>query len=98
MLRNPHDIIVKPIISEKSMGQIADNKYTFVVSRDANKIEIKQAIEEIFNVKVDKVNTMNMLGKKKRMGKFEGRRPNWKKAIVKLAPDSKTIEFFEGMA
>jgi large subunit ribosomal protein L23 len=98
MFSNPHDIIIRPIISEKSMDQIADNKYTFVVAKDANKIQIKEAIEEIFNVKVEKVNTMNMLGKKKRMGRFEGQRPNWKKAIVKLTPGSKTIEFFEGMA
>lgn len=97
-MRDLHDIIIKPVISEKSMEQTADRKYTFVVAKDANKIEIKQAIEEIFNVTVEKVNTMNMRGKKKRMGRFEGRRADWKKAIVKLTPDSKSIEFFEGMA
>ncbi|MBR5236990.1 MAG: 50S ribosomal protein L23 [Clostridia bacterium] len=93
-----HDIIIKPIISEQSMDQIADKKYTFEVKKSANKIEIKKAVEEIFGVKVESVNTLNMLGKMKRMGRNEGRRPSWKKAIVKLTPDSKTIEFFDGMA
>ncbi len=93
-----HDIIIKPIISEQSMDQIADKKYTFEVKKSANKIEIKKAVEEIFGVKVESVNTMNMLGKVKRMGRNEGRRASWKKAIVKLTADSKTIEFFEGMA
>ena len=94
----PHDIIIKPIISEQSMDQLADKKYTFEVKKSANKIEIKKAVEEIFGVKVESVNTMNMLGKVKRMGRNEGRRASWKKAIVKLTADSKTIEFFEGMA
>ncbi len=93
-----HDIIIKPIISEQSMDQLADKKYTFCVKKSANKIEIKKAVEEIFGVKVESVNTMNMMGKVKRMGRYEGRRANWKKAIVKLTADSKTIEFFEGMA
>ena len=93
-----HDIIIRPIISEQSMDQLAEKKYTFEVKKSANKIEIKKAVEEIFGVKVESVNTMNMLGKMKRMGRFEGRRANWKKAIVKLTADSKTIEFFEGMA
>ncbi len=93
-----HDIIVKPIISEQSMDQIADKKYTFVVKKSANKIEIKKAVEEIFGVKVLSVNTLNMMGKMKRMGQHEGRRASWKKAIVKLTPDSKTIDFFDGMA
>jgi large subunit ribosomal protein L23 len=79
------------------MEAMAEGKYTFVVDKKANKTEIKNAIEQIFGVKVDKVNTINMKGKKKRMGIHEGRRPNWKKAIVKLTPDSKGIEFFEGM-
>ena len=95
---NKYDIIIKPIISEKSMDQSADKKYTFKVALGANKIEIKKAVEEIFGVKVESVNTMNMLGKVKRMGRNEGRRASWKKAIVKLTADSKTIEFFEGMA
>ncbi len=93
-----HDIIIKPIISEQSMDQIADRKYTFVVARDANKIEIKKAVEEIFDVKVEKVTTANMMGKMKRMGRNEGRRASWKKAVVKLKEGSKSIEFFEGMA
>ncbi len=93
-----HDIIIKPIISEQSMDLLADKKYTFCVKKTANKIEIKKAVEEIFGVKVESVNTMNMIGKVKRMGRYEGRRANWKKAIVKLTADSKTIEFFEGMA
>ncbi len=93
-----HDIVIKPIISEQSMDQIADRKYTFQVAKCANKIEIKKAIEEIFDVKVEKVTTANVLGKMKRMGRNEGRRASWKKAVVKLTADSKTIEFFEGMA
>jgi large subunit ribosomal protein L23 len=79
------------------MDNMADGKYTFVVDKKANKSEIKKAVESIFGVKVKKVNTMNMLGKEKRMGSNVGRRPSWKKAIVKLTEDSKKIEFFEGM-
>ncbi len=97
-MTNTYDVIIKPIISEQSMDQLADKKYTFAVNKAANKIEIKKAVEEIFGVKVESVNTMNMLGKTKRMGRYEGKRPNWKKAIVKLTADSKTIEFFDGMA
>lgn len=93
-----HDIIIRPIISEQSMAQIADRKYTFVVAKSANKIEIKKAVEEIFGVNVEKVTTINMPGKIKRMGRYEGRRAAWKKAVVKLAEGSKTIEFFDGMA
>ena len=93
-----HDIIIRPIISEQSMAQIADRKYTFVVAKCANKIEIKKAVEEIFGVNVEKVTTLNMAGKIKRMGRTEGRRAAWKKAVVKLAEGSKTIEFFDGMA
>ena len=93
-----HDIIIRPIISEQSMAQIADRKYTFVVAKSANKIEIKKAVEEIFGVNVEKVTTINMVGKIKRMGRYEGRRAAWKKAVVKLTEGSKTIEFFDGMA
>ena len=93
-----HDIIIRPIISEQSMAQIADRKYTFVVAKCANKIEIKKAVEEIFGVNVEKVTTINMAGKIKRMGRSEGRRAAWKKAVVKLTESSKTIEFFDGMA
>lgn len=93
----PHDIIIKPIITEESMDNMADGKYTFKVDRRANKSEIKKAIETIFDVNVEKVNTMNMLGKEKRMGIHVGRTPSWKKAIVTLKEDSDSIEFFEGM-
>ena len=96
-MRIPHDIIIKPIITERSMEDMAEGKYTFKVDRRANKTEVKKAIESIFDVKVEKVNTMNMLGKVKRQGATSGRRPSWKKAIVKLSEDSKSIEFFEGM-
>ncbi len=93
-----YDVIIKPIITEKSMEAVDDKKYVFQVAKDANKIEIKKAIEEIFGVKVMKVTTINMQGKKKRLRTaVPGSRPDWKKAIVKLTPDSKTIEFFEGM-
>ena len=97
-MRSSYDIIRRPIITEQSMSEVENKKYVFEVSRDANKIEIKKAIEEIFGVKVMSVNTLNMQGKEKRMGVHKGYRAAWKKAIVKLQPDSKTIEFFEGMA
>ena len=96
-----HDIIRKPIISERSMEVIFDKegneikKYSFEVPQDANKVEIKKAVEEIFGVKVADVNTINVTGKLKRMGRYEGRRASYKKAIVTLTKDSKTIEFFE---
>ena len=94
---NAYDIIKRPIITEQSMSEGELKKYTFEVDRRANKIEIAKAVEEIFGVKVAKVNTMNYDGKKKRLRYVEGRRPNWKKAVVRLTEDSKTIEFFEGM-
>ncbi len=96
-MKSPYDIILKPVITENSMDMLSDKKYTFKVATDANKIEIKKAIEEIFGVKVSKVTTMNMDGKLKRMGRYEGRRAAYKKAVVKLTDDSKTIEFFESM-
>ncbi len=97
-MKNIHDIVIRPIITENSMDNLSDMKYTFEVARNANKIEIKKAIEAVFpGVKVEKVATMNMLGKMKRMGANEGRRASWKKAIVTLAEGSKTIEFFEGL-
>ena len=92
-----YEIIKKPVITENSMDQMADRKYTFEVAKDANKIEIKKAVEEIFGVKVEKVTTRRVLGKVKRMGANSGKRPDWKKAIVKLAENSKTIEFFDGL-
>ena len=96
-MRNPHDIIIKPIITERSMDDMTEGKYTFKVDKRTTKSEIKKAVETIFGVKVAKVSTMNIIGKIKRQGLHSGKRPNWKKAIVKLTEDSKAIEFFEGM-
>ena len=99
-MKTAYDIIIKPVITEQSMEATEDKKYVFQVAIDANKVEIKKAVEEIFGVKVEKVNTIRMEGKekRKRMGaRPAGRRPSWKKAMVKLTADSKTIEFFEGM-
>ena len=95
---NTYDIILRPVITEQSMEAIADKKYVFQVAIDANKTEIKAAVEEIFGVKVAKVNTIRMMGKMKRTGAYPaGRRAAYKKAIITLTADSKTIEFFEGM-
>ncbi len=94
---SPHDIIVKPIVTERSMDDMSEKKYTFKVYKKANKVQIRNAVEEVFGVKVKKVYTMNMIGKKKRMGKFVGKRSDWKKAIVKLTEESKEIQFFEGI-
>lgn len=95
-MKNPRDIIVKPVVSEKSVADMEHNKYTFKVSLSANKIDIKNAVEEIFKVKVKDVKTMVVKGKVKRMGRFEGKRPDWKKAIVTLN-DGDKIEIFEGL-
>ena len=93
-----YDIVIKPIITEQSMECADEKKYVFEVAKDANKVEIAKAVEEIFGVKVAKVNTLRMQGKQKRTGRYPmGRRASWKKAIVKLTDDSKTIEFFEGI-
>ena len=89
------DILVRPLITERTTQLMAEGKYVFVVAKAANKIEIAKAVAEVFKVKVAKVNTGNVTGKKKRMGRTEGKRPDYKKAIVKLAP-GETIEFFEG--
>ena len=95
---NAYDVILRPVITEQSMESVADKKYVFQVAIDANKTEIKAAVEEIFGVKVAKVNTIRMQGKVKRTGAYPaGRRAAYKKAIVTLTADSKTIEFFEGM-
>ena len=95
---NVYDIIKRPVITEQSMADVADKKYVFEVAIDANKTEIKAAVEEIFGVKVNKVNTVRMQGKVKRTGAYPaGRRAAYKKAVVTLTADSKTIEFFEGM-
>lgn len=96
-MKRAQDIILKPIITEKSMAGISLKKYTFKVAKDANKIEIAKAVEELFSVTVDKVNTMNCKGRLKRQGRTAGYTPDWKKAIVTLSEDSKAIEFFEGM-
>ena len=93
-----YDIIIRPIITERSMAAVADKKYVFEVAKTAGKIEIKKAVEEIFGVKVASVNTVTMRGKVKRMGAGRpGMTKTWKKAYVTLTADSKTIEFFEGM-
>ncbi len=92
-----YEIIKRPIVTEHSMDQMADRKYTFEVAAGANKVEIKKAVEEIFGVTVEKVTTMNMDGKVKRMGMNIGKRADWKKAVVKLTENSKTIEFFDGL-
>lgn len=89
------DILVRPLITERTTQLMAEGKYVFVVAKAANKIEIAKAVAEVFKVKVAKVNTVNVTGKKKRMGRTEGKRPDYKKAIVKLVP-GETIEFFEG--
>ena len=92
-----HDIIIRPIITEKSMIGATEKKYTFEVAKTAGKIEIARAVEEIFKVKVAKVNTLNVRGKFRRQGRSEGYTRSWKKAVVTLTADSKKIEFFEGM-
>ena len=97
MSRLAQDIILRPVITENSMDGIADRKYTFEVAKDANKIEIAKAVEELFDVKVAKVNTINVDGKLRRYGRYEGFTASRKKAIVTLTEDSKTIDFFDGM-
>ena len=98
---NAYDLIREPVLTERTMTPVYDRqgneikKYTFKVPVNVNKIEIKQAVEEVFGVKVAAVNTIRVQGKLKRMGRFEGRRPSYKKAIVTLTSDSKTIEFFD---
>ncbi|BFT65932.1 ribosomal protein L23 [Parvimonas sp. KA00067] len=92
-----YDIIIKPVVTERSMENMESKRYTFKVDTKANKSEIKKAVETIFGVKVKQVNTMNITGKKKRMGANVGKRSDWKKAIVTLTEDSKEIEFFESI-
>lgn len=96
-MTNPHDVIIRPVVTERSMTEMAEKKYTFVVDKKANKTEIKKAVEAIFDVKVEKVNTLNYDGKVKRMGRTQGRTASFKKAVVKLTEGSKDIEFFQGM-
>ena len=88
------DIIIRPVITEQSMTQAQDKKYTFIVAKNTNKTEIKKAVQEIFKANVEKVNTMNYAGKTKRMGRNEGKTSSYKKAVVTLTAASKEIEFF----
>lgn len=97
-MSSPYDIILKPVLTEQSYDNIAEKKYTFIVARGATKTEIKKAVESIFEVSVEKVNTLTRKGKVKRMGRTQGLRPTTKRAVVKLTKDSKSIEFFESMA
>jgi len=92
-MRDPHQVLIKPMVSEKSMILMEENKYSFLVDRNANKIEIKHAVESLFNVRVVDVTTRNIKGKLKRMGRYQGYRPDTKRAIVKLAEGNK-IELF----
>jgi large subunit ribosomal protein L23 len=92
-----YDIIRRPVVTEKSMASMSDKKYTFIVDVHANKTMVKKAVEDVFGVTVDEVKVMNIMGKNKRVGVHFGKRPDYKKAIVKLTVDSKSIEFFEGM-
>ena len=97
-MKSAYDIILKPVITEQSMESADEKKYVFMVATDANKVEIKKAVEEIFGVKVEKVNTAIVGGKLKRQGKYEGYTPDYKKAIVQLKKDSKSIEFFDSLS
>lgn len=94
---NARDIIIRPVITEKSIAATSSKRYTFEVDKSANKIEIAKAVEEIFKVKVTKVNTISVRGHLRRQGRSEGYTKAWKKAIVTLSQDSKSIEIFEGM-
>ena len=96
-MRSAYDVIIKPVISEQSMDMAQEKKYTFKVAVNANKTEIKKAVEEIFGVDVKKVNVMNVNGKLKRLGRTQGRTASYKKAIVTLTENSKEIEFFSNL-
>ncbi|MDE6035131.1 MAG: 50S ribosomal protein L23 [Ruminococcus sp.] len=96
-MNTPQDIILKPVITERSMDNLQLGKYTFKVAKNATKPEIKKAVEKLFGVEVAKVTTMNVKGKLKRVGRYQGMTSSWKKAIVTLTENSKAIEFFEGM-
>ena len=97
-MKTAYDVIIRPVITEQSMEDLDIKKYVFEVAKDANKIEIRKAVEEIFGVKVIKVTTERVRGKSKRTGAYPmGKTASWKKAVVKLSADSKTIELFEGM-
>lgn len=92
-----YDIIRRPVVTEKSMASMSEKKYTFIVDIHANKSMIKRAVEDVFGVKVEEVKTARYIGKTKRVGVHVGKRADYKKAVIKLAADSKAIEFFEGM-
>jgi large subunit ribosomal protein L23 len=92
-MKTAHDIIIKPVITEKSTGEAASGRYTFVVAPNATKTEIRQAVEKLFNVKVVQVNTANYDGKTKRQGVHQGLTPSWKKAVVTIDTEPKTSEF-----
>ncbi|MBR4395323.1 MAG: 50S ribosomal protein L23 [Eubacteriaceae bacterium] len=94
---DPYAVIIKPVVTERSMNAAAMKKYTFQVAKTANKYQIKDAVEKIFNVKVAGVSTMHVQGKVRRQGRYVGKTSSWKKAIVTLTPDSKEIQYFEGM-
>lgn len=97
-MKSPFDIIIAPVVTEKSMADMAEHKYTFKVAKNSNKAEIRKAVEEAFEgVKVKRVNTITMKGKKRRVGYHTTKASDWKKAIVTLTEDSKSIEFFEGL-
>lgn len=96
-MRAPQDIIIKPIITEKAIDGLQNKKYTFKVDKNANKLEIAWAVEQLFKVDVAKVNTLNCKGRQRRVGRFVGFKPDYKKAVVTLKENSKTIEFFDGM-
>ena len=96
-MKTGYDVIIRPIITENSMDMAADKKYAFKVAKDANKTEVRKAIEEIFGVDVAKVNVVNVNGKKKRMGRTMGTTSSYKKAVVTLTPDSKEIEIFQDL-
>jgi large subunit ribosomal protein L23 len=102
-MKAPQDIVLKPVITERSIDIMPNGKYTFRVAKDANKVEIAKAVEQLFSVEVIKVNTMNCTGRTRRMGRFEGKKADWKKAIVTINqnPDDKktksSIEFFDGL-
>ncbi len=95
---NSYDVIIRPVLTEKSYTGIPSKTYTFRVAKSANKVEVKKAVEEIFGVKVEKVTTSVVKGKTKRQGRTEGKTPDWKKATVSLTKDSKAIEFFESLS
>jgi large subunit ribosomal protein L23 len=94
-MRNPHEVLIKPVVTEKTTNLMEENKYTFEVDKDANKIEIKHAVESIFKVNVVDVKTLTVKSKPKRMGKYVGRTSSWKKAIVTLKPGER-LPIFEG--